>query len=484
MGGSPLFNEMTGENIERIDYIISKFPDKPWSTAERRAAEALACDSLDMVEEATQHELLGKMSVCLFANCRELPALLQRLVTLAFVRNSRWPSSIDADSLSVGFLFDRVVQVPQVAVGQLARLGERWARADGHCLRCLEVMALSERPGRSPFMSDADSTMATARCGARMSVRNLDLVEPSGARLATDISFDVEAGAPLAVTGPSASGKSLLASALAGTRRTAGADSSVEVLPGAGPPRPSLMVVTQRPYLPAGRLLTQLTYPTLLKLPCKPPFELHVERPPEGVTIADLQEHFGPLAATLATAARDEVGGERVIVTFRAFDELMRALARPQDRNVRDLPLQCELGFRARDPAVPPAPGDPIPNFTRMRRCLQAAGVDHVLTKEPEGWLAKRVWEDVLSWGDQQRLALARLLYHQPAFALLDDCLSAVSAQSEKELLRRLCTDWDVTPIVFSQRQVPSSLFQRELRLGVPTAPGWQLEKRPSDRRS
>eukprot|EP00558_Chaetoceros_sp_UNC1202_P010045 CAMPEP_0197241808 /NCGR_PEP_ID=MMETSP1429-20130617/7747_1 /TAXON_ID=49237 /ORGANISM="Chaetoceros sp., Strain UNC1202" /LENGTH=64 /DNA_ID=CAMNT_0042701707 /DNA_START=167 /DNA_END=361 /DNA_ORIENTATION=+ len=33
MGGSPLFNEMTGESMERIDYILDKFPNKPWDTS-------------------------------------------------------------------------------------------------------------------------------------------------------------------------------------------------------------------------------------------------------------------------------------------------------------------------------------------------------------------------------------------------------------------------------------------------------------------
>ena len=36
-------------------------------------------------------------------------------------------------------------------------------------------------------------------------------------------------------------------------------------------------------------------------------------------------------------------------------------------------------------------------------------------------------WGAELSLGEQQRLGFARLLYHQPAFAILDECTSGVT---------------------------------------------------------
>jgi putative ATP-binding cassette transporter len=47
-------------------------------------------------------------------------------------------------------------------------------------------------------------------------------------------------------------------------------------------------------------------------------------------------------------------------------------------------------------------------------------------------------WENILSLGEQQRLAFARLLLTQPRYAILDEATSALDLQNEEELYKQL----------------------------------------------
>lgn len=65
-------------------------------------------------------------------------------------------------------------------------------------------------------------------------------------------------------------------------------------------------------------------------------------------------------------------------------------------------------------------------------------------------------WNDVFSGGEKQRVAMARLFYHKPEFAILDECTSAINLEDE-HLLYTMARDLNITLFTISHR---ASLFK------------------------
>jgi putative ATP-binding cassette transporter len=72
-----------------------------------------------------------------------------------------------------------------------------------------------------------------------------------------------------------------------------------------------------------------------------------------------------------------------------------------------------------------------------LRRVLQSVNLAD-LPERSGGFEAELSWADVLSIGEQQRLAFARLIINRPEFAVLDEATSALDSENEALLYRKL----------------------------------------------
>jgi ATP-binding cassette subfamily D (ALD) long-chain fatty acid import protein len=100
-----------------------------------------------------------------------------------------------------------------------------------------------------------------------------------------------------------------------------------------------------------------------------------------------------------------------------------------------------------------------------LKRVLEEARLGYLPDREG-GWDTRKEWKDVLSGGEKQRMAIARLLYHEPRYAFIDEGTSAVSSDVEG-LLYESCKEKGITLITISTRASLKRYHTFNLTLGL-----------------
>ncbi|KAK9846568.1 hypothetical protein WJX81_006713 [Elliptochloris bilobata] len=123
-------------------------------------------------------------------------------------------------------------------------------------------------------------------------------------------------------------------------------------------------------------------------------------------------------------------------------------------------PLQCS------------AAGDVIPE-AELRALLRLVDLEYLIGR-PGGLRAVVDWGSQLSLGEQQRLGMARLVYHRPKFAILDECTSGVTVSMEERFCE-LVKGLGCTCVTISHR--PALMAFHDLVLALDGEGGWSLHQ-------
>ncbi|MBM3650261.1 MAG: ABC transporter ATP-binding protein/permease, partial [Alphaproteobacteria bacterium] len=195
--------------------------------------------------------------------------------------------------------------------------------------------------------------------------------------------------------------------------------------------------------------------------------------------------------ALVAEAEIEIQPGERVLIRGQSGSgksTIMRAVAGvwPWGRGHVELP-RGRIAFMPQKPYFPlgtlrevmlyPDKPDGIEDDD-LREALHKVGLDHLRGRLDE----EQRWDLILSGGEQQRVAFARVLIHQPAWVFMDEATSALDEPGQANIMRLIAEELPNTAVVsIGHRPGLEDFHTRELVL-EPGEDGAQLRARAAPR--
>jgi len=150
--------------------------------------------------------------------------------------------------------------------------------------------------------------------------------------------------------------------------------------------------------------------------------------------------------------------GEKVLVTGESGSgksTLVRAVAGlwPWGKGDIEMPAGAKLLLLPQRPYVPSGTLRRAANYPDADQSRSAEEISKAFKKVGLGHLVKqldeeRPWDQILSGGEKQRLAFARIFLHRPDIIVLDEATAALDSQSEGQLMKLLSQEFEHATVV------------------------------------